>query len=305
MAQKLVQTIGITMTRQIFSGLVENHGLAGAVRIYPEDPSQTDGLVELPMERLVDVISEQVLALCGGGQVNAVGLALPGIIRGGVVEESPNLPQLKGARITEEISAVLKRRGCAPMVYTMNDADAIAAGIAATRGQLDRLVRVWTLGYGIGFGRYPWSEGVWEGGHYCVSLDPKETYCGCGGRGHLEGIMGHRAMRLRFLDLEPEEVFAEAKTGDARCGEFVKLWHRALSAGISNSIHMEGPGRFYFTGFNVGFLDLNLLKDALHQMVTMSPLQSYALEVIPASDEIAVIGAGVVGLQAMESGKGS
>jgi heterodisulfide reductase subunit A-like polyferredoxin len=66
---------------------------------------------------------------------------------------------------------------------------------------------------------------------------------------------------------------------------------------------MEGPGRFYFTGFNVVFLDMNLLKDALHQMVTMSPLQSYTLEVIPSSDEVAVIGAGVVGLQAMESSK--
>lgn len=299
----MAKTIGITMSRQIFAGLVENHALVGSVRIYPEDPQETDGLVELPMERLVEVISEQVLALCGKEKVGTVGLALPGIIRGGVVEDSPNLPQLKGAHITDEITAVLKQHDCAPLVYTMNDADAIAAGIAATRGQLDRLVRVWTLGYGIGFGRYPWSEGVWEGGHYCVSLDPKETYCGCGGRGHLEGIMGHRAMRLRFLDLEPEEIFAEAKAGDARCTEFVKLWHRALSAGISNSIHMEGPGRFYFTGFNVQFLDLNLLKDALHQMVTMSPLQSYSLEVIASSDEVAVIGAGVVGLQAMESAR--
>ena len=295
----MAKTIGITLTRQIFSGLVENHELQGKSRVFPEDPADLEGLVELPKERLVMVISDQVEALCGKEQIEAIGLALPGIIRGGVVEDSPNLPQLKGTRITEEVTAELKRRGCAPLVYAMNDADAISAGVAATRGQLDRLVRVWTLGYGIGFGRYPWSEGVWEGGHYCVSLDPKEKYCGCGGRGHIEGIMGHRAMRLRFLDLEPEEVFANAKKGDGRCMDFVKLWHRALAAGVSNSIHMEGPGRFYFTGFNVGFLDLNLLRDALHQMVTMSPLQNYSLEVIPASDDIAVIGAGVVGAQAM------
>jgi len=32
-----------------------------------------------------------------------------------------------------------------------------------------------------------------------VTLDPKENFCGCGGRGHLEGILGYRAMRLRFL----------------------------------------------------------------------------------------------------------
>ena len=46
-----------------------------------------------------------------------------------------------------------------------------------------------------------------------VSLDPKERFCGCGGVGHLESIMGHRAMRLRFLDMEPEEVFAKAREG--------------------------------------------------------------------------------------------
>ena len=114
--------------------------------------------------------------------------------------------------------------------FVFNDADVVAAGVAATRGHLDKLVRVWTLGNGVGFGRYPWAEGVWEGGHSVVTLDPKERFCGCGGVGHLEGIMGHRAMRLRFLDLEPEEIFENAKSGDARCSDFVTLWHRALAA---------------------------------------------------------------------------
>ena len=62
-------------------------------------------------------------------------------------------------------------------------------------------------------GVYPHGPGIWEGGHMTVSLDPNENYCGCGGRGHLEGIMGHRAMRLRFLDMEPEEVFQQAAEG--------------------------------------------------------------------------------------------
>ena len=100
-------------------------------------------------------------------------------------------------------------------MHVANDADAIAAGVAATRGRLDKLTRVWTIGNGIGYGRWPYVEGVWEGGHITVTLDPKERYCGCGGVGHLEGIMGYRAMRMRFLDLEPEEVFANAKKGDA------------------------------------------------------------------------------------------
>src|SRR5205823_234904 len=131
----------------------------------------------------------------------------------------------------------------------------MAAGIAATRGQLDKLVRVWTLGNGIGFGRYPWAEGAWEGGHTIVTLDPKEKFCGCGGVGHLEGIMGHRAMRRRFLDLEPEEIFDNARRGDSRCAQFVTRWHRALAAATATSIHLEGPGKFFVTGPNARFID--------------------------------------------------
>jgi glucokinase len=183
-------------------------------------------------------------------------------------------------------------------VRIFNDADVMAAGIAATQGQLDKFIRVWTLGNGIGFGRYPWTEGIWEGGHSVVTLDPKEHFCGCGGKGHLEGIMGQRAMRLRFWDMEPEEVFASAKSGDARCGAFVKLWHRALAAATATSIHMDGPGKFFVTGPNARFVDLGLLGMYLHEMVKMTPLQGSIYEMISTSDEIGIIGAAVNAEQA-------
>ena len=67
--------------------------------------------------------------------------------------------------------------------------------------------------------------------------------------------------------------------------------HRGLGAATATSIHLGGPGRFYYTGLNVRFLDLNLLKEYLWQMVKMSPLQSYSLEVVPDDPKIAVIGA--------------
>jgi predicted NBD/HSP70 family sugar kinase len=169
----------------------------------------------------------------------------------------------------------------------------MAAGMAATRGHLDRLIRVWTLGTGIGYGRYPFTDGVWEAGHMVVSLDPKEAFCGCGGKGHLEGIMGQRAMRLRFMDMEPEEIFQHAAEGDARCAEFVKFWHRALAAGTANSIHMDGPGKFFVTGFNSRFLNLNLMNEYLHEMVKLSPLQGYSIEVVPTGESVATIGAAV------------
>ncbi len=290
-------SIGVVMTANIVAGRIEEHQLAGGIRQYPppnpDDPEQEHGLIDLPAGPLCDVICDLITDLQPSGkEVDAIGIAVPGIMGNGVVEDSPNLPQLKGARVQETISNTLRERGLNAPVSLFNDADAVAAGLAATRGQLDKVVRVWTLGNGIGFGRYPDVESPFEGGHTVVSLDPKETYCGCGGVGHLEGIMGHRAMRLRFLDMEPDEVFANAKRGDARCANFVKRWHRALAAATATSIHLDGPGRFYFTGMDIGMLDLSLLKQYLWDMVKMSPLQSYSLEIIAESPEIAIIGAG-------------
>jgi glucokinase len=292
------RTIGVVVSSRIVAGLMEDHKLVGALHSYPGNPEEHEALLEHPFDSLCRLICEQVMALHAEGPIDAIGVAIPGIIRNGIVEDSPNLVQLKGQHIAESLSAIFRAEGIVAPLKTMNDADAVAAGLAVTKGRLDRLVRVWTLGNGIGFGRYPYSTGVWEGGHMVVTLDPKETYCGCGGRGHLEGIMGYRAMRLRFLDMEPEEVFAAAKKGDARCMEFVRLWHRGLAAATATSIHLAGPGRFYFTGINVRFLDLDLLKEYLWQMVKMSPLQSYALEVVPENSEVAVIGSAASALLA-------
>jgi glucokinase len=246
-------------------------------------------------------LAEQIEALTAHGEdpVEAIGVAVPGVTRHGVVEDSPNLSQIKGMRLADDLTRVLALRGIAAPVYIANDADAIAAGVAATRGQLNRLTRVWTIGNGIGYGRWPYVEGVWEGGHITVTLDPRERFCGCGGVGHLEGIMGYRAMRMRFLDLEPEEVFTLAKKGEARCAEFVDLWHRALAAATASFIHLAGPGRFYFTGHNVGFLDLPVLRRHLETMVKMSPLLSFSLEILPPNDETALLGAGVSALRAL------
>jgi predicted NBD/HSP70 family sugar kinase len=254
----------------------------------------------MPAEEIVATLCKQVIAVAGKErEIAAVGLGLPGLVRDGVVEEAPNLPQMKGVRVAELLGAGLRAEGIDAPVTIVNDADGFAAGVAAAQGKLDSIIRVWTLGVGIGYGRYPFAAGAWEGGHTTVTLEEKESFCGCGGRGHVEGIMGHRAMRLRFLDMEPEEVFEAAKAGDARCLEFKKLWHKALAAATSNSIHMTGPGKFYVAGFNVRFVDLAMLKDYLSQMVKMSPLQSYSIEIVGDDTETRVIGAAVSAEQAV------
>jgi len=304
-----VKTIGVILSERIYAGLIVDHKLSGKLFSYPEGPApentdDDDSLVEMHTEGIISAMCEVIVKAAKGTEdsLTSVGVALPGLIRNGVVEEAPNLPQLKGAKIRELLTAGLVAHGITVPVNVLNDADAMAAGLASQHGKLDQFIRVWTIGTGIGYGVYPFSDGVWEGGHSVVSLDDKENYCGCGGRGHLEGIMGHRAMRLRFLDMEPEEVFEAANrraNPDPRCVEFKHLWHKALAAATATSIHFRGAGKFFITGYNVRFLDLGLYKHYIHEMVKMSPIQNYSLEVVEDDQLIRVIGAAVAAEQAV------
>jgi predicted NBD/HSP70 family sugar kinase len=292
--------IGVLITERMSAALVSDNEVIGQVQQRPDKDSYVDSLHSVPLESIVQWIADIVGELKIEGEPAVLGVGMPGIVREGVVEDSPNLVQFKGTNMQALISEALALKFPKVRVSIFNDADVMAAGIAARHGHLDRLIRVWTLGTGIGYGRYPFSAGVWEAGHSVVSLDPKETFCGCGGKGHLEGIMGQRAMRLRFMDLEPEEIFQHAAEGDARCIEFVKLWHRALAAGTATSIHLDGPGKFFITGFNAGYVNLTLLNEYLHEMVKLSPLQGYQTEIVKGGENDAVVGAVVNAFQAAD-----
>ena len=302
----MAKTIGVILSERILTGVVIDHTLTGTPLAFPTDQDDEHALVELHTDLLVETVCQQVQkAAAGSKDLEAIGVALPGLIRNGVVEESPNLPQLKGARVAELLQTQLRSHGVEAPVTVLNDADGVAAGLAAAYGKLDSIIRVWTLGIGIGYGRYPFAPGVWEGGHSVVSLDDKERYCGCGGRGHMEGIMGHRAMRLRFLDMEPEEVFEAARAllpngqpADQRCLDFKRLWHKALAAATATSIHQDGAGKFFLTGFNAHFVDLSMLRDYLQQMVKMSPLQAYSVEIVKDDPAVRIVGAAIPAEQA-------
>jgi predicted NBD/HSP70 family sugar kinase len=284
------RTLGVVVTRHIWLGTVVDHELSDT-HVYPSPGKGLWDIRSTPPDQVADTIREQIARVIQDQPVEAIGLGFPGIMLDGVVQECPNYPQMKGYNLAAAITDKVP-------VTVVNRTDGMAAGIAATRGQLERLIRVWYLADGIGFGRYPRSDGIWEGGHMVVSLDPKERFCGCGGIGHLESIMGNRAMRLRFLDMEPDEVFANAKSGDPRCVEFVNLWHRALAAASATSIHLDGPGKFFVLGPNAEFFDARLLNQYLHEMVTMSSLQNSQFETLEGSREVAMIGAAVRAEQA-------
>lgn len=285
--------IGVHVSERIVAGVVEDNKVSGKLSSFPADPAIADALVGIPAEIIAKEVAETVRRLQKLDGIEYLGIGFPGIIRKNVIEDSPNLPQLKGSFMGVLLRDALGADFKEIPIVCFNDADIVAAGLAASRDHLDRIVRVWTLGNGIGYGRYPHLDGVWEAGHSVVTLDPKEHFCACGGTGHLEGIMGQRSMRLRFMDLEPEEVFEQAKAGEARCVEFVKLWHRALAAATATSIHLDGPGKFYISGYNSRFVNVSLVAEYLNEMVKLTPLQGYSLEVVRGGEEVALIGAAV------------
>ena len=83
-------------------------------------------------------------------------------------------------------------------------------------------------------------------------------------------------------------------TGDARSlwsGGIVR-WRRRLR----RRFIWRGRGGSTITGHDIQRLELPRLKEHLYEMVKMSPLQSYNVEVLPEDPSLGVIGAGVAAL---------
>ena len=195
----------------------------------------------------------------------------------------------------------LSKAGISAPVTVLNDADATAAGVAAKHDRLDHFIRLWALGYGIGFGRYPYAPGIWEGGHAWSRSIPQKTIVAAAGAAIWKASWAIAPCGCAFSTWSRRKFLPTRKPATNVATDFVRLWHRSLAAATANSIHMQGPGRFYYTGFNVRFLDMKLLQHYLQQMVTMSPLQNYTLEIVPMSDDLAVTGAAIAASQAAKT----
>src|ERR1700722_1977630 len=97
----MTTAIGVVMTEHIVAGRLENHQLSGKPLRFPTDTEEMDALTALPSSELLEILAEHVATLAGseGKPVDAIGVAVPGVIRNGVVEDSPNLTQIKGMRL--------------------------------------------------------------------------------------------------------------------------------------------------------------------------------------------------------------
>jgi len=142
-------------------------------------------------------------------------------------------------------------------------------------------------GHGIGFGIYPWHEGIWEGGHVVVSLDPREKNTAAVVEEAIwKASWGTAPCAFVFSIWSRKRFSKTRKRGDQRCVDFVKLWHAALAAGTASSIHLAGPGKFFISGFNARALDINLLNQYVSEMVKNEPAAGYVFEIVPAGSEM-------------------
>src|ERR1700733_5690775 len=116
----MLRSIGVTTAEHIAAGLVEGNQLVGKLHLFLEN-SETDALHGMPSSGIAQTIADQILAVAGDSSIEAIGIGLPGIIRDGLVEESPNLRQLKGANMRELVSAVLRQKGLEAPVHIYND----------------------------------------------------------------------------------------------------------------------------------------------------------------------------------------
>ena len=93
--------IGVVMTEHIVAGALEDQHLTGTPLRFPATGDES--LTAIPGGELVDVLVEKIAALVATtqGKVDAIGVAVPGVIRHGVVEDSPNLTQIKGMHLAE------------------------------------------------------------------------------------------------------------------------------------------------------------------------------------------------------------
>src|ERR1700752_3310242 len=101
----MAKSVGGTLAEQVQGGLVVDHKLVGSMRRFPEDENDREALIDMPTDAMVETICEEIVGVSQGDTaLDAVGVAVPGLVKNGVIEEAPNLPQLKGARIAEMLS---------------------------------------------------------------------------------------------------------------------------------------------------------------------------------------------------------
>jgi glucokinase len=216
--------------------------------LHPDGPVHT-----IPLEaRDIDTVLTAVQsALAPLGELDAVGVAVPGFLEGDIVRASPNFPTWKHV----PVRALLEQRLGLP-VSIENDGTAAAAGAWSARGGSEDLVLL-TLGTGVGGGAVLDGK-IWRGrtgsagelGHLYAG---GEQLCGCGARGCLEtwagtaGWIRRMAEAGRTID-DGREVIDAANAGQAWAVDLLDDAGRALGRSARSLVNALDPDVMVLSG---------------------------------------------------------
>lgn len=191
----------------------------------------------------------------------ALGIGSCGLIRSGVILESPNTPW-------ESLPLSLPLSQATGMhVTVINDADAFLLGVLDPAGAAGRLILGITLGTGIG-------TAVWlgdrllaggsgispEAGHITVDYNGEPGVTGIPGDWeHLAGKAGLMRAYERYGGLgtaEPHDIAAAAGMGDGAAITAWRIYGRAVGVGLASLCNIFSPSEIIISGGLAGASEL-------------------------------------------------
>lgn len=166
-----------------------------------------------------------VLDELGVRQAEAVGVAVPGLVDGGVVLESDVLPHLRGWRPALDF----------PDAVVLNDGEAALVRVAAGE---DRAATVVAIGCGTGI-----VAAVQVAGHRLRQSRPYSGelgYAPCGWAGTFDEVASGAAI-LRILGRGAGEITEQLQQKDAACMETIRQAGEAFGLSVVTVIHLLHP----------------------------------------------------------------
>jgi len=167
----------------------------------------------------------------------------------------------------------------------------MAAGIAATRGKLNKLFRVWTIGNGIGFAA-SFREGIGKAA-FRRHLDPRKISAAAAAKAISKGILGRRSIVCVSWILEPEKFLKMRALATLAAREFVTLCHRARPPRQPLAFTWKARENLFRQRPEVKFIDVGLLDRPAARNGQDEPAARQPLRVVPTSDEMGIVGAAV------------
>lgn len=240
------------------------------------------------------------------GPFATAGLGVPGLFDAadGNVMLFPNLPgSWRGFPLRDRVSD-----GIGIATAMINDARAFTIAestLGAGRGS--RIVVAMVLGTGVGGGitidgrLHLGAFGTaGELGHQTVM--PDGPRCGCGNRGCVEALTKAESLVRLAGKATAEEVYAAAARGEARSQQAISEVAGYLGIALANTITVIGPDCVVIGGgiAAAGDLLLEPVRKAIHDRVTLVPVDQVSVVLAELGSSAGAIGAALAGLDQPE-----